>query len=229
MTGKFPYEEIERKIGYAFKDKGLLKEAFTHSSYANHGGGRSNERLEYLGDSVLQLVVTEWQYLRDTNASEGKLTAKRQKIVCKNALDSAVDGLGIWQYLLSTGTEYNIRGKAKSSLFEAVTAAIYLDGGYDAAKSFILEHGNVQFEVNEGNPKGDLKEFLEKRGAGEPRYEVQQSGKDNAPIFHCVVYALGESATGEGRTKREAESTAASRLLWELSKNQTFVAMKKKK
>ena len=229
MRGELPYAEIEGKIGYTFRNKRLLKEAFTHSSYSNQGGGRSNERLEYLGDSVLQLIVTEWQYLRDENASEGKLTARRQKIVCKNALDSAVDGLDIWQYLLSFGTEYNIRGKAKSSLFEAVTAAIYLDGGYDAAKAFVLEHGNVQFEVHEGNPKGDLKEFLEKRGAGEPRYEVEKTGKDNAPLFHCKAYALGESATGEGKTKREAESTAASRLLWELSKNPKFANMKKKK
>lgn len=229
MKGELPYQEIERKIGYVFRNKGLLKEAFTHSSYSNHGGGRSNERLEYLGDSVLQLVVTEWQYLKDEKASEGKLTARRQKIVCKNALDSAVDGLGVWQYLLSYGTEYNVRGKAKSSLFEAITAAIYLDGGYAAAQAFVLRHGNVDFDVHEGNPKGELKEFLEKRGEREPRYEVEKSGKDNAPVFHCTVYALGENATGEGKTKREAESTAASRLLWELSKNPKSAINKKKK
>ena len=212
----FPVEEIEEKLGYTFKNKALLKEAFTHSSYSGRYGGKNNERLEYLGDSVLQLVVTEWQYKKDKTASEGKLTANRQKLVCKDALDTAVDALGVWEYLLSSGTQYNIRGKAKSSLFEAITAAIYLDGGYKAVKRFILEHGNLRLDVNAGNPKGDLKEYLEKRGEKEPRYEIEQSGKDNSPIFHCNVYALGENARGDGKTKREAEATAASRLLYEL-------------
>ena len=215
----FPYQEIEAKLGYTFKRKQLLEEAFTHSSYAHRHGGKNNERLEYLGDSVLQLVVTEWQYKKDESASEGKLTAKRQKLVCKDALDTAIDGLGVWEYLRASGTQYNIRGKAKSSLFEAITAAIYLDGGYAAAKRFILAHGNIRFDVTEGNPKGDLKEFLEKRGEKEPRYQVEQSGKDNAPIFHCNAYAMGATARGEGRTKKEAEATAASRLLWELKRN----------
>ncbi|MBE7067695.1 MAG: ribonuclease III [Clostridiales bacterium] len=212
----FPVEEIEEKLGYTFKNKALLKEAFIHSSYSGRYGGKNNERLEYLGDSVLQLVVTEWQYKKDKTATEGKLTARRQKLVCKDALDTAIDALGVWEYLLSSGTQYNIRGKAKSSLFEAITAAIYLDGGYKAVKRFILEHGNLRLDVNEGNPKGDLKEYLEKRGEKEPRYEIEQSGKDNSPIFHCNVYALGESARGDGKTKREAEATAASRLLYEL-------------
>lgn len=225
----FPFEEVEKKLGYAFKNKELLEEAFTHSSYANRNQVKSNERLEYLGDSVLQLVVTEWQYKKDPTASEGKLSAKRQKLVCKDALDTAIDGLGVWGYLLASGTQYNVQGKAKSSLFEAITAAIYLDGGYNAAKKFILKHGNIRFDVTVGNPKGDLKEFLEKRGEKEPRYEVEKSGKDNAPYFHCVAYAMGESARGEGKTKRESESTAAARLLWELQRNPKNAQNKKRK
>ena len=217
----FPYAEIEKKIGYVFKDKELLKEAFTHSSYSNRYGGKSNERLEYFGDAVLQFVVTEWQFLKDSNATEGKLTGKRQKLVCKDALDTAVDGLGIWEYLLSSGTEYNIKGKAKSSLFEAVVAAIYLDGGYQSAKKFILKHGNIDFDAQVGNPKGDLKEYLEKRGQPNATYRVEKTGRDNAPIFHCIAYALGENAKGEGKTKKEAEATAAARLLWELTKKKT--------
>ncbi|MBQ8322664.1 MAG: ribonuclease III [Clostridia bacterium] len=225
----FPYAEVEQKLGYVFHNKKLLQQAFTHSSYSNRYGTGDNERMEYLGDSVLQLIVTEWQYRNDAQASEGKLTAKRQKLVCKDALDSAVDALGIWQYLLASGTEYNVRGKAKSSLFEAVAAAIYLDGGYKAAKRFVLEHGNVHFDVQVGNPKGELKEFLEKRGAEEPVYEVEKTGKDNSPYFHCVAYALGESAKGEGRTKKEAEATAAARLLWELEKRTQSPVKKRKK
>ena len=213
---RFPCEEIEKKIGYAFKDKSLLITAFTHASYSHRYGGENNERLEYLGDAVLQLVVTEWQYLGDDKASEGKLTAERQKFVCKAALDSATDGLDIFKYLLVDGTENNIQGKAKSSLFEAVLAAIYLDGGYQPSKEFILRHGNLRENIFQANPKGELKEYLEKRGLGEPKYEVIKKGKDNAPVFKATAVALGESADGEGSTKKQAEAVAASRLLWEL-------------
>ena len=215
----FPIKEIEEKLGYSFKNKALLKEAFTHSSYANRFRTKSNERLEYLGDAVLEFIVTEWQYRQDSFTNEGKLTALRQKLVCRDALDSAVDGLDIWQHLLVSGTQYNVNGKAKSSLFEAVVAAIYLDGGYEEVKDFILRRGNIRFDVTVGNPKGDLKEYLEKRGAKEPVYRVEQSGKDNAPVFHCTAYALGASAKGDGKTKKEAEATAAARLLWELTNN----------
>ena len=215
----FPIKEIEEKLGYSFKNKALLKEAFTHSSYANRFRTKSNERLEYLGDAVLEFIVTEWQYRQDSFTNEGKLTALRQKLVCRDALDSAVDGLDIWQHLLVSGTQYNVNGKAKSSLFEAVVAAIYLDGGSEEVKDFILRRGNIRFDVTVGNPKGDLKEYLEKRGAKEPVYRVEQSGKDNAPVFHCMAYALGASAKGDGKTKKEAEATAAARLLWELTNN----------
>ena len=215
----FPYSEIEEKIGYVFKNKDLLKQAFIHSSYSNHYGGESNERLEYFGDAILQFIVTEWQFINDSKAAEGKLTAKRQKLVCKDALDTAVDGLGIWKYFLSFGSESNVNGKAKSSLFEAVVAAVYLDGGYERAKKFILEHGNIHFDEQVGNPKGELKEFLEKRGEENARYEVEKTGKDNAPYFYCTAYALGKSAKGNGKTKREAEATAAARLLYELTKD----------
>ncbi len=213
---RFPYAEIEKKLGHTFKDKNLLKTAFTHVSYSHRYGGENNERLEYLGDAVLQFIVTEWQYLGDREANEGKLTAERQKLVCKNALDSATDALDIFDYILAVGTENNIKGKAKSSLFEAVVAAIYLDGGYEKAKKFVLNHGNLRRNIIQANPKGELKEFLEKRGLGEPKYEVLKTGKDNAPVFKATAEALGENATGEGKTKKEAEAIAASRLLWEL-------------
>ena len=87
---EFPYAAIEKKIGYRFRDRKLLKQAFTHSTYAHAFGGEDNERMEYLGDSVLQLVVTEWQYERNTQAQEGQLTRERQKYVCEEALDDAV-------------------------------------------------------------------------------------------------------------------------------------------
>ena len=214
---EFPYLEIENKIGYTFRDKALLKEAFTHSTYANAHGGKDNERLEYLGDAVLQLVVTEWQYARDEKASEGVLTSERQKLVCQNALDSAVDGLGIGKYLLVSGSKANIGQKTTSSLFETVVGAIYLDGGYAVAKAFVLAHGNLNLKKELQNPKGALQEFLQAKGEQPPDYSCEKSGKDNAPVFRCTVSALGEKAYGEGKSKKEAEQTAAARLLWELS------------
>ena len=214
----FPYNEIENKLGYIFRNKSLLKEAFTHSSYAHHHGGNDNERLEYLGDAVLELVISDWQYKKDDGATAGEMTSVRQKLVCKSALDTATDGLGVWEYLLYVGTLENLRGKPKSSLFEAITAAIYLDGGYIAAQNFILSHGNLRITQNTENFIGRLKEYLEKRGKEQPKEEITQSGKPNKPIFHCVLTALGESAEGDGRSKREARAVASARLLWELEK-----------
>lgn len=215
---KFPITEIENKIGYSFKNKALLEEAFTHSTYANVHGGKDNERLEYLGDAVLQLIVTEWQYLRDRSAQEGELTYERQKLVCEEALDEAVQALGIKDYLLMEGGRANVGRKTVSSLFETVVAAIYLDGGYEAAKTFILNHGKLEEQLQPKNYKGELQELLQKRGGQVPNYSVKKSGKDNAPVFEATVSALGKSATGKGGSKKEAEQAAANALLDKLSK-----------
>ncbi|MBQ8294902.1 MAG: ribonuclease III [Clostridia bacterium] len=214
---QFPIEQLEEKIGYCFRDKGLLQEAFTHSTYANAYGGKDNERLEYLGDAVLQMVVTEWQYARDKKATEGDLTQERQKIVCEQALDEAVRAMGIAKYLLMEGSRANVGRKTVSSLFETVTAAIYLDGGYEAAKKFVLTYGCLE-EKTQTNPKGDLQEFLQKKGEALPTYRIQKTGKDNAPIFYCEAQAMGEKAQGSGKSKREAEQDAAEKLLQALRK-----------
>lgn len=209
----FPIQEIEEKIGYTFRDKGLLKEAFTHSTYANLHGGKDNERMEYLGDAVLQLVVTEWQYKRDARAEEGELTRQRQKFVCEDALDEAVRGLGLQEYLLVSGGRANVGKKTVSSLFETVIAAIYLDGGYAPAKAFILEHGRLETQPVPTNYKGALQEFLQGKGEQPPIYQTEKSGKDNAPVFYAKATALGKQATGEGGSKKEAEQQAAKALL----------------
>ncbi len=215
----FPYAEIERKIGYEFSDKSLLKQAFTHSTYANLKRVESNERMEYLGDAVLELVVTEWQYQKDLRA-EGRLTSARQRYVCRDALDTALDGLGVYEYLLVNGGARNLGDKSKSNLFEAIVAAIYLDGGYERAKNFILEHGNISLVENNRNYKGELQEYLQARGEQPPKYECEKEGPDHAPVLYCTVRAMGESASAQGKNKKEAESLAASRLLWELQRKQ---------
>ncbi len=225
----FPVAEIEEKLGYTFRDKNLLKQAFVHSTYGNLHGIADNERMEYLGDSVLQLVVTEWQYLQDKR-SEGRMSEARQHLVCREALETAVDGLDIYQYLLISGRKrQNAGDKTKSNLFEAVAAAIYLDGGYLLAKKFILEHGNIQLHGEAQNFKGLLQEFLQARGEKLPFYDCDKQGPDHAPVFYCKASAMGESAVGEGKNRREAESLAASRLLWELEKKYGAEAPNKKR
>lgn len=213
----FPYQEIEKVIGYVFRDKALLIEAFTHSTYANAHGGKDNERLEYLGDAVLQLVVTEWQYKDDASANEGELTRERQKLVCGDALDDAVESLNLQKYLLVEGGKANVGKKTVSSIFEAVAAAIYLDGGYDDAKKFILRYAVFQKAARCQNPKGELQEWLQAQDKPLPVYNSQKEGKDNAPIFRCQVSADGKTAYGEGKSKKQAEQTAAENLLKQLS------------
>ena len=222
----FSYQEIERVLGYTFRNKDLLKEAFTHSTYANIHGGKDNERLEYLGDAVLQLVVTEWQYKDDERASEGELTRERQKLVCGDALDDAVENLKLQKYLLVEGSASNVGKKTVSSIFEAVAAAIYLDGGYEEAKKFILRHAVLK-KLNRENPKGKLQEFLQAQGKKLPVYTCEKEGKDNAPIFRCRAQADGQTAHGEGKSKKQAEQAAAENLLKKLSANQKNQTRKK--
>ncbi len=228
MNIEFPHDEVEKKLGYVFKNKTLLKQAFTHSSFANIWGDKDNERMEYLGDAVLELIVTEWQYERDKRA-EGKLSAARQHFVRKEALDSLVDGLGVYEYLIYSGSKSNLSDKTKSDLFEAIVAAIYLDGGYEPAKKFVLEHGNLSLDEQIHNYKGELQEWLQEKGEEPPKYRSIKTGKDHAPIFKCMATALGETAEGEGRTIKEAEAFAANRLLWELRKKYGDNPIKKKK
>lgn len=216
----FPYAEIENKIGYAFQNRELLREAFTHSTYANAHGGRDNERMEYLGDAVLQLVVTEWQYERYQKADEGTMTRGRQRLVCEDALLDAVRDLGIEKYLLKAGSRANVGNKTVSSLFETVTAAIYLDGGYTAAKTFIQRFGLDHIQPRSENAKGALQEYLQNLGEQPPVYETEKIGKDNAPIFYATAYALGRKEQGEGKSKKQAEQSAAANLLRELQKNE---------
>lgn len=214
---EFPFSEIEKRIGYTFQEKGLLQEAFTHSTYANAYGGKDNERLEYLGDAVLQLVVTEWQYQRRKRAGEGDLTRERQKLVCEEALLDAVEALSLQKYLLVSGGRANVGKKTVSSLFETVIAAIYLDGGYAPAKNFILKYGKLEEKSVCLNYKGELQEYLQQRREKPPRYTTEKSGMDNAPIFRAMVIAGENSARGEGGSKKEAEQQAAKALLDKLT------------
>lgn len=209
----FELKESEKRIDYTFRNKELLITAFTHSTYANVHGGEDNERLEFLGDSVLQMVVSEALYFRkekDRVLREGEMTVLRQMMVRKEALLDAVERLGLKDFLLIEGGAANVGDKTVSSLFETVTAAIYLDSGYRAAKKFISD--NLVFRV-ERNFKGELQELLQKRGEHTPRYVLEKEGKDNNPLFVCHATASGVQAEGSGKSKAAAEQAAAKKLL----------------
>lgn len=209
----FELKESEKRIGYTFRNKELLITAFTHSTYANVHGGEDNERLEFLGDSVLQMVVSEALYFlkeKDRALREGEMTVLRQMMVRKEALLDAVERLGLKDFLLIEGGAANVGDKTVSSLFETVTAAIYLDSGYRAAKKFISD--NLVFRV-ERNFKGELQELLQKRGEHTPQYVLEKEGKDNNPLFVCHATASGVQAEGSGKSKAAAEQAAAKKLL----------------
>jgi ribonuclease-3 len=203
------FSGAEKAIGYTFKDKQLLEEALTHTTYAHLHGGKDNERLEYFGDAVLQFIVTEKQYLL-SREDEGVLTERRQGVVCEEALLDAVDKMGLTQWLRHECGE-KLGKKTVSSLYESVLAAVYLDGGMQAAKAFVEAHPPAENSTR--NYKGDLQECLQKQGYPLPEYSFEKQGKDNDPTFRCVALAQGKRGEGEGKTKRAAEQAAAKALL----------------
>ena len=205
------FSGAEKAIGYTFKDKQLLEEALTHTTYAHLHGGKDNERLEYFGDAVLQFIVTEKQYLL-SREDEGVLTERRQGVVCEEALLDAVDKMGLTQWLRHECGE-KLGKKTVSSLYESVLAAIYLDGGMAAAKAFVQAHPPA--ENSSHNYKGDLQEYLQGLGLPLPVYHTTDVGD----TYKSVVCAQGERGEGEAVGKRGAEQLAAKQLLQKLKKD----------
>ena len=208
--------EIENIIGYAFRNKALLSACFTHSSYANTHGEKSNERLEFLGDAVLGFLVAERLYLRSSE-NEGRMTQLRQKLVAEKPLKECIERAGLHKYMLFAGGCGAAPGaKAVSSLFEALVAGIYLDGGMDEAEKFVLKYlaPLVAQEGKQHNYKGELQEFLQGRGLAMTAYAVVKTeGAAHAPRFTVRADGGGMCAYGEGGSKAEAEKAAAKALL----------------
>lgn len=209
------FNEIEKKIGYRFHNRALLETALTHVSYARVYGGADNERLEYLGDAVLEMLITERQYFESV-ASEGSMTKSRQGLVSKLPLKEAVERMDVAQYLRFVGGKDNVGDKTVSSLYESLLAAVYLDGGVDEARAFLARHELLATERSTGNYKGELQEFLQKQGKPLPVYSFHKEGQDNAPVFYCEAAADGKVGGGSGGTKRAAEQEAARQLLTKL-------------
>lgn len=201
----------EKTIGYVFRDKELLKSCLTHKSWSNTNGGEDNERLEFLGDAVLELIVTEALY-KSTHLNEGALTGLRQQYVSQTALEAACEKLGLKRFLRYSGGENNVGGKTASNLFEAVLGGIYLDGGMKEARLFLNKFLKMS---DTENYKSLLQEFVQERTKTTPTYSVKESEGG----YTCVVRALGRQAVGKGSSKKAAETEAA-KSLYEIVKRE---------
>ena len=223
--------QLEQKLGVVFQNKNLLKEAFTHRSYLNENpswGLPNNERLEFLGDAVLELATTEILFNKYPDYSEGDLTSIRSALVNYQMLAAIAKEMGLNDYILLSRGETQDVGKARevilANAFEAVLGAIYLDAGYSAAKNFVERF--VIPRLNEvierklyKDSKSLLQEIVQEKLKLTPNYAViSEKGPDHAKIFRVGVY-FGEklAAKGEGLSKQEAEVEAAKNALKEMN------------
>lgn len=222
-------EELAKKIGVNFKNLNLLQEALTHRSYLNEHRSYKfphNERLEFLGDAVLELVVTEYLFENYPENAEGEMTNWRAALVNGEMLAKISGRLGVEEFLLMSRGEAKDTGRARQYLlanaFEAITGAIYLDQGYAMAKEFILKNVVVELpEILEHNLHVDSKSLFQEKAQEKtgvtPSYRViSESGPDHDKIFIVGVYLKDELvAEGEGRSKQEAQREAAEKALEE--------------
>ena len=224
---------FEKIISYTFKNKELLLKALKHRSYlniSNEESHHSNERLEFLGDAVLDLIVTEHLYNSFEKESEGSLSKKKSVLVSRQVLGDVINSLDLGKYLLLNYGEEKTGGRQRHSnlanLFESILGAIYLDSGYKQAKQFVdrfllkkrdeFLNGNSYY-----NYKSTLLELAQSRGWGFPKYEVlEESGPDHSKHFTVSVKVKNGLVTqGQGKSKKKAEQTAARIMLEKLKKS----------
>lgn len=222
-------DQLQAKLGHQFRDAGLLKLALTHPSVApDHGAGsQHNQRLEYLGDAVLQLVLTRALFERFPHFGEGPLTKARARLANRRFLADQARRLALGaQLTLSRGEEQQggrDRTSALADAFEAVVGALFLDAGLDRVTAFILDEfapGLAELSQNPSveNPKGELQELLQATSAEPPNYQLALSiGPDHDRVFESAVFHHAvELGRGRGRSKKEAESQAALEALTRL-------------
>ncbi|HEV2029379.1 MAG TPA: ribonuclease III [Candidatus Dormibacteraeota bacterium] len=218
-------QQLQQKIGIHFRDPGLLLEAVTHSSFANespHLSPRDNERLEYLGDAVLQLITAEYLYKHHPGATEGELTQTRSAMVNTNTLAQLAEDLDLGSYLyLGKGIAKGGGRTLKSLLanaFEALLGAVFLDAGYDAAYHYYLNrYRSLQSPVRDENFKGRLQQVAQERFGETPFYDSVGAKVGAHREYTSVVFAGAEPlGTGHGASKQEAEQDAARAALQSL-------------
>ena len=217
-------EDLEASLGMTFSDRGLLRQALVHRSYLNEHGGStldSYERMEFLGDAVLELIVSTELFQNLPRVAEGELTKGRSSLVCRASLARAARRLSLGKYLSLGKGEMESGGHNRESIleetFEALVAAIYLDQGYDAARRFVLRALEPDFDSiwSQGravdNPKSRLQELVQGMGRPTPHYElVSSEGPDHQPVF-TVQVLVGDEVLGQGagNRKTDAERVAA--------------------
>ncbi|SFG10761.1 RNAse III [Lachnospiraceae bacterium C7] len=219
-------KEFQEKIGYTFKSEGLLRQALTHSSYANEKKMKKlsdNERLEFLGDAVLEIVSSEYLYLKHTDVPEGKLTRLRASMVCEPTLALCTEDIDLGKYLYLGNGEDKTGGRKRKSILsdalEAVIGAIYLDGGFASAKEFINKF--ILSDIEHKQLFYDSKTILQEVVQGEHKcleYKlIKEEGPDHDKNFTIEALIDGEVITvGNGHTKKAAEQQAAYQALIKL-------------
>lgn len=214
--------EVEKIIGYTFRDKKHLRTALTHSSYANEHRVESNERYEFLGDAVLEMVVTEQLFL-NVRAREGGYTKMRADIVSEKPLSDIVTSLGLENYLFKGNGESNRETESKAvkcDLFEAIVGALYLDGGYEESKKFILHYtiDSILAFKKTGVPIDNKSKLQEICKTNKPVYTYIKQGEAFAPQFIAFVTINGEKmGKGVAKSKRDAEMIAAGEAIDKLN------------
>lgn len=217
---------LEEKLGYEFKDKSLLMTALTHSSYANENRKRNikdNERLEFLGDSILGVTVASYLYKNRPDLPEGRMTRLRAELVCEQSLARVAEKLELGKYMRLGKGEEQGGGRKRPSItadaVEAVIAALYLDGGYNRAGSFIsryiLEPFEEGQELSDRDNKTELQEIVQRKSGQVLTYELTgEDGPDHNKTFTFSV-SLNDKVigTGSGHNKKEAEQAAAGEAL----------------
>ena len=217
-------EKLEQEIGYKFKNITLLKTALTHTSYAYEKKVESNEKLEYLGDSILEFVSSEYIYENYSKLKEGEMTKVRASVVCEQSLHEVAKAHNFSDFLRLGKSERLSREEVRPAIMadsvEAVIAAIYLDGGIEPVKKFIIENLKQSIEtatkhIGQKDYKTVLQEILQKHGEVHIEYNIiKESGPDHEKNFDAEVLCNEKIlATGKGRSKKLAEMDAAKNAL----------------
>jgi ribonuclease-3 len=221
--------KLQDEIGYHFNDEALLKNALTHSSYANELKIKKkcdNERLEFLGDAVLELISSEFLYREHQDVNEGRLTTLRASIVCEPTLAYCARDIHLPEYIMLGKGEDATGGRERDSItsdaFEAVIGAIYLDGGFASAKDFILAHvlNDLDNKKLFYDSKTTLQEMLQSKNAA-PEYRiVGETGPEHMKNFEAEVWFNGELlGSGSGHNKKTAEQKAAYNAILKIKNN----------
>lgn len=218
-------DKLEKNLNYTFKNKALLRRALTHSSYANErkSEGGSNERLEFLGDSVLSVIVAEHIFKNYRNLPEGELTKIRASLVCENALYEFAKELELGDYMLLGKGEMRAGGNRRPSMladaFESVLAAMYLDGGIEPARKHVLRFVDDKLKNMDNAPFKDYKTLLQEVIQKNPEEKLEyvltgETGPDHAKVFKVEVHLNSNViGNGEGCSKKRAEQSAAKQAL----------------